>query len=257
MLLSALSASCTVMEDRGPCPCSVKVCPAEGKSFRNDCLFFSFPENENIPDAEQTLEYDRESDQTRLVSVPKGYKTLAVLEGAGEMEIESGCVLVDFGCECDSLRCWSSKVDCRFEDAVMQVRRTKHFATVYFSFENDGADRCAFRVRVRGAFCGLDLCSLEPVGGEYRFMPRPSSDDGYDFRFRVPRQADDSLELDVLELSSMKVVNVIELGKIMKEAGYDWTKAVLDDVSLLMDHVVMRIDVEVIEWAEGEKYVEV
>lgn len=256
-LLPLLSVSCTVLEDRSPCPCSVKVCPVEGKSFRGDCLFFSFPEDGSSPDSMETLEYGLGSDQTRVVSVPKGYKTLTVLEGASGMEVGGGWVQTRPGCECDSLRCWSSRVDCRYEDAVLQVGKTKHFATVHFSFEDDGAQRCVFRVRVRGACCGLDLSTLEPVRGEYLFMPEPSSGDGYDFSFRVPRQLDDSLELEVLELSSMRLVNVIQLGGIMKDAGYDWTKAELDDVRLMMDHVATRIDVEVLEWADGEEYVEV
>ncbi len=112
------------------------------------------------------------------------------------------------------------------------------------------------RIGVAGHFNGMDLRTLEPLEGEYSFIPAPATQRSYDYVFRVPRQSDDGLVLELLDAGTMMVRDSVMLGQLLVRAGYDWSKPVLDDVHVVMDHVVSLIDIDVIEWTENEMYIE-
>lgn len=244
--------SCSVIENREPCPCFVRVFPDDGRALEGVCRFFSFPEAGPVPDRSESLRFDGASAQERMVTVPKGNKILTLLEGLEGMAVDGNRLVVRPGKESDRIRCWSAETDCSGESASFPVRRTKHYATVLFSFEKSELPVCRYRVLVRGFFCGLDMRTLEPIAGDWSFMPQPLAPDAYDYSFRVPRQRGSGLVLELLDGNDLRKTDEILLGKVLEKAGYDWNKAELDDVQIVMDHVLAPLEVNVIEWKEDE-----
>lgn len=249
LVLPASLAGCSVLEDRGPCPCYVAVVAEEGHELRGSCLFFSFPEGEGVPDVMQLLEYGADpGGAEKAVPVPKGVKRLCLLKGQEGMYMEGNCIMVEKGREPDRLELWSASGDCSGETAVLRVPRTKHYATVHFSFGRSGDARCRFGLSVSGNSSGIDLLTMQAVKGSFHCVPKPVDNEGFEYEFRVPRQSDASLVLDLLDAATGGVGDRIMLGDILERSGYDWSKPVLDDVRLVMDHVATAIEVEVIGW---------
>ena len=130
------------------------------------------------------------------------------------------------------------------EFAYARVELKKQFATVFLDFKEEEEGRTDYDLLVTGAVSGADPHTLKPTEGVFRCIPEESPDRGY--RFRAPRQKDESLTL--LLQRDGETVDTIPLGELIRKAGFDWNKESLGDVSILCDLPAHSFTITVMEW---------
>lgn len=234
-----LTSSCSVKEDRTGCPC------------RLDVFFEEVPSGGIVVAASgremifEDMVGGAASWSWKEYEVPKGTVNLYGSNIPGP-------VLIEVGDEADSIYACASTVDCSGETALDTIRLCKQFATLSICFLSVEGAVMQYEPVIRGNVCGLDLNGLELVRGQFRFSPAETAAGCY--RVRIPRQADDSLAMDLVPVSGGKSADVVEIGKMIRAAGYDWSAADLEDISLVIDFAKMAITVKISPWTADFVY---
>jgi len=232
-------SSCSVKEDRTACPCWLDV-------------FF-----EDVPSRGLVLAAEGEDliwEDSVGPTASSSWKEYVVPRGRINLYGANlpGPYMIEYGEEADSLYAFNSTVDCFGEIARDTVRLHKQFATLSIVFLSGGVNTPQYYPVIRGNVCGVKTRSLSLVGGPFRFRPVETSANC--FRARIPRQSDESLVMDLMPISGGDVADVVEIGGIIKEAGYDWTAEDLEDISLVIDFARMAITVKILPWVAEYVY---
>lgn len=125
-----------------------------------------------------------------------------------------------------------------------QLRLCKQFTTVTLAFKGTEDGRDGYEIRVTGNVDGIQSPTLEPVAGPFRCVAEPDPEGG--FRFRAPRQKDNTLEAAIY--SGGGYVESIPLGELIAQAGYDWGKEDLGDIRILADLPAYTFTITVMDW---------
>lgn len=243
--------SCSIKEDRWPCPCWL-VFQSAGETPLPESGAFTvtvFPEGSSIEEKTAQVSWQSLQDNTYDVSVSKGYKVINSIMGISKQTLSGSDVIISEGMQADSLYSFSSRVECLGEEAMVPVRMDKQYATVFLRMEND-SDSYPFDLRVRGEVNGMSLLTLEPHFGRFSLDCTPFAG-GNEFRFRLPRQKDGSLVLELREKGmepGSSPLETIPLGQYIIESGFDWTKASLDDIYIGVDYARAGIRITVGDW---------
>lgn len=249
LVLSAISilSSCSIKEDRSPCPCWLDIFfssfPKEGvvlAGYTSDRVFHEIvAEGDFVDFVEYTV--------PRVMLGVSAYRTNPSITPNGKM------VLIQKGNQADSLYAHLSYVDCRGEFAIDTVCLHKQFATVYLSFENsEGESVDTYDVIVKGKVNGMDLTTLRPIEGEYEFCPQIEGNNLY--IFRLPRQKDDTLAIELYRKDNGEYVDTIDAGSLIARSGFDWNASDLQDIVICVDFAKVEIEVNVHEWDSEEIY---
>ena len=249
-LLVMTAVSCTVKEDRTPCPCWLEV------SFVDRSEIFA-PVNllgwDGVSLFDESIRAEMHPDGY-VKAVDKGVFHLVSVLGAKNQKVRDRFILIEYGNQADSVYWHCCEVDATGEFAYADVDFTKQFATVYLDIRKDPGDMNDYMFRVEGGVCGFDLLTGIPVEGAFCCEPFPVAGSAVT-TFRVPRQLDDSLMLSVsyddgLGLSSG---SSFEMGKYIASLGYDWSAAELKDIYITVDVIGGRINVGVSGWENNEE----
>lgn len=243
VLLLALS-SCSVKEDRDGCPCWMQIDLSSCSRYTDQVCLKGWTDRESVfgvhvPEEEFPLTHEEE--------VPRGMVHYCAHSDPGESSISGMSVLVREGKQAPRLYAYRADVSAYGETVTDRVSLHKQYAAVAVRIEN--ADD-SFGVTVRGRWAGLDLDTLEPVGGTFLHSPG-RTDDGV-WYFRLMRQGDDSLVMDITGRDGHTVP--YELGWMIRSTGYDWSAEDLDDIFLGVDYATGEVSVSVIPWEEGLVY---
>lgn len=228
VLLTAVLSSCSVKEDRDPCPCLLDI-------FLEDCgelterlavsawgdegrIFLDRIDTDQYPEAYQK-------------KVPKGYMNVCAYGGVRAMSLKGNSIVIPDGQPCDPVWAYrGAELDATGETAEDHVVLHKQYAVVHVRL--DSLDMLAGDTVLRavGTANGFDIATLEPVKGPYHSFAAPEGDLMH--QVSVPRQHDDSLELEVYldGVLSRKV----RIGEMIANAGYSWTKEDLDDIYITL-----------------------
>lgn len=250
MALTLLAgASCTVMEDREPCPCILgidlgRIADAHSDLPRGAVSIFQW-----IPELTGPETVDPSEGLYYEWGVPKGDVTVGVYAGAGTMKQDKGRVTVPKGSQCDSLYASSDVVACLGETSHLEPVLRKQFATIRLTMATDPGETYTYSLRVRGGWVGTDMKDLSPVAGEFEFTPAPGGKQGNVFTVRVPRQGDDSLEVDVLRPDGTS--QTFAIGEMIAGDGYSWTAADLGDIDIDLEHDKITTGVTLVPWGDG------
>lgn len=244
--LLALTA-CSVKEDRQECPCWLDVdVTGCGKITRNVTVSAWNPSqvfSEGIDVKDYPEYYER--------TVPKGYVNVSVVAGRRNQEMEGESLVIPDGAECDSLWAHRSLVDCSGEFAFDTAVLHKQFATVFLKIDNlEDGDSYPYELILRSRYDGLRLTDCSPHPGEWS-LPLRMLPDGT-FSFRVPRQGDGSLTIDIL-LDGAKI-DSYPIGEHILKAGYSWLSEDLEDIWIGMDYGRSEIHITIESWEEGVSY---
>lgn len=233
LAILALSA-CSVKADRAECPCYLTA--AFDREFAGRITLTGWQHAARVLMEEA------------LVPNAGGEFVLGIPRGVYEFCAGVGYNVISLGEQSDSLYLWSSMgpVDATGEDLYLPLSMDKQFATL----DLDMVRPCT--VSVRGRVRGVDLFTLAPLGGDFRYEPR--SGDGVHYRVRLPRQLPapegyEPLELLVLDGETGPVS--VPLGWMIEASGYDWLARSLADMEVRVDHVAREMTIRVQEWGEG------
>lgn len=214
--------SCSVKEDRSDCPCRLTVEAGKGT------VLSAWYGGQKILDNHSGGIVDR--------MVPRGIVEIVASEGRFCAEV---------GQQVDSLFAEHALVDTDGETAGHSVNLQKSFATIGLDFKDKEEGRIDYVLLVTGTVSGVDCRTLEPVDGLFRCSPEVL-EDGRGYRFRVPRQRDDSLTLVLSEKG--ETVDTIPLGVLIRKTGFDWTQGSLGDVAVVADLPASTFEVTVMAW---------
>lgn len=165
----------------------------------------------------------------------------------GEFDSEANYT-IGSGCDADSLWAFSSAVDCQGESASVRADLHKQFATITLSVSGyDKQDGYPYTLEVSGEIIGMDIRTLDPLPGDFRFIPKDNG--AGTFRFRLPRQNQDSgLSITVEDADGSEE---FPLDKWIRLAGYDWTEPDLKDIDMVLDYAKASVSVNVSGWEDG------
>lgn len=248
-ILAAVTAvvSCSVKEDRVDCPCwldyHLQECSREAitVSAWNEGQIFIEP----IDIRDYAEFYER--------TVPKGMVTTAVFSGKTRMAVRRDSLVIARGFECDSIWAHHNLVDCNWEFAHDTVRLHKQYSTVHLKMDNDKDEPYPFRLVVRSNICGLDFKTNEPLYGAFEVELKEWKNNNYEFR--IPRQADDSMTMDIYR--GEELLNTLPFGKTIAEAmreenSFTWNSLDLGDIYIGVDYARTRVTVSVEPWDSEE-----
>ena len=249
-IIAAILSSCSVKEDRTPCPSyltiyyheAVPVMQANelhtgvvttvtnsaGFRFRLNVEPSEYPEGLEVP------------------VLPKSIAIVSAIAGAVTAEIGEGVLTYRRGEEPDRIWANSEPVDCTGELAEHVVTLHKQYAVMRVTFK--GSDNYeGLRMEVAGNYNGFETETLMPVKGAFYAPVRHVSGDIWEVL--VPRQGDDGLILRLY--AGDEYLYDVAVGENIAAAGYNWAKRDLDDFEVFIDQAVPEVGVRVVDWRDG------
>ena len=209
--------SCSVKEDRGDCPpCWLTV------------------------EADNTVSVNGWFGTRSLFKVNGGFIDKKVPRGLVDVVANIGSFSAPEGQQMDSLFARRIPVDTDGESAFARVTLCKNFATIELDFKDEDDGRTVYDLLATGTVSGADARTLEPVN-----VPEPVTD-GRGYAFRVPRQKDESLRLELSNNGSP--VETIDLGYLIAKTGFDWKAESLGDIAILCDLPAHTFTITVKDW---------
>ncbi len=250
-------SSCSVKEVREDCPCLLNVdlrrafddivngpeellisvyCPQT--FYRKTYLSWNFPDSLEI-------------------KVPRGQVTVSAVSVRSGSSLRDRSLLISYGNQADSVYAFSSTVDASGESARENVELHKQYSTVYLKFlwSEEGIPSSSPGLRIKGSTNGLVTDALEPTKGAF-CIEMPSADLGGVLSFRIPRQTDKSLTLEMYDPDSQEILDEIPLGEHIDRTGYDWNAVDLQDIYIEIDCSQTEVTVSVSEWNSETPFTE-
>ena len=145
------------------------------------------------------------------------------------------------------------------DTALVPVEFTKEYCriTVWIVPFEEGGEDCPVRITARAHTAGIDLESGQPVAGIYRYSPEERAP-GL-FSFIVPRQADESLTLELTPKRPGENPLPENLGSLLlwpylsRSDGFSWQLRNLPDADIELDIRRSEVQVSLTEWISGEE----
>lgn len=243
LLFVAGAPSCSVKEDRTPCPCYLQVSFTDPEASGPVILL---GRGETTSFREQARVEDCRPYWTRPVD--KGILDFFACKGIRQASVDGSRVTIPEGGQADSLYAFSAQVDATGEFAPVPVTLHKQFATVFLDIRKTAGELPDYRFSVTGNTCGTNLQDHSPIPGPFYFSPSAREGDAIVF-FRLPRQADDSLSLSVRYGDAAP--SVFPLGELIRDTGYSWKTEDLQDIYVSIDLTRGKILVVVGDWENG------
>lgn len=261
MLLAAGSlaaGSCTVREDRQPCPCYLDMDYREllaadlfsGEPGMVDVALFH-PElaghsTYSLGTCPEMEEQAVSRDTVRVVAVvgsrlPEGFPQLGTK------------ICYEAGNQMDSLYVHTGLVDCAAESALCVLRPLKQFSTLTLTDGEGGAMLRQYNLVVRGATCGLDAADLSAVDGPYLYTVQDYDRNG-GISVRIPRQKERGLMLDFYDKTTYQRLFSTPLGLYLFDAGYDPDAPELSDYAFQIDFERALVYLRIADWEDEYVY---
>jgi hypothetical protein len=245
--LAIIVTSCSVKEDRTPCPCWLGIHITPSLEHSRDLTVSAWDQDRIFAQTVSVADYPDEYEHT----VPKGHVTVAAYCGRRTSAEEGGRIIIPHGCESDPVWAHLSLVDCTGEFARDTVQMCKQWATVHLKIENTSEDRYPYSLAVVSDVCGIDLRDLSPISGPFRYGLELDSDENCSFR--LPRQRDDSRAVITVS-SDGERLDDLPLYQWIEATGYSWHDRNLKDIYIGVDYVRAEVTIVIQGWAEGESY---
>lgn len=249
--LAIASVSCSVLENRGECPCWVSADVSCIDPIKTDAPFGSitllFENDDGFAYMDEITCEDLDSSSVKTYTVPRALTDIVALSGNGEFSPSGPIFLpVSVVTGYPELYSWHRRSDLLGEEATIKPLPHKQHCVVHITLtdmfcpENGGLSIC-----VRGDVGGLNLYTLRPVEGNFE-QELPVGGDGR-VDVVIPRQYSwnrlgASVFRDGMEISAA------DISQLMKEAGYDWEKEDLDDISLTIENFYIGAEVKICPW---------
>ncbi len=248
--------SCSVKEYRDDCPCYLSL-----------DLRRAFDDIVNAPEELMVSVYSPETCYRETftpgscpdsieIRVPRGEVTVSALTVRSSRSVKDRSLLIAYGDQADSIYAFSAVVDTGGEQARERVDLHKQYSTVYLKFlwpEGGDSPSGIPKLKVRGGTNGLSIDVLAPSRGAF-CIELPEQDPRQPHRFRIPRQSDKSLALEIYDRSSDTLIDNVALGDHIDLTGYDWNAEDLKDIYIEIDYTKTDAVVTVEEWDGGDSF---
>lgn len=243
----------TVKEDRTDCPCTLNVnlddfaLHCDSRSVMVQVMGEQLIQKTVNPQDYIGHGYD--------VEVKRRMNRVSVVSGLDASVVTGDTLAVAEGVEADALYVFSEMVQCEGELASVVAAPLKKWCDVHIVIVGEGTPDNYLCDIVLSAECrGMSLSTGYPSRGEYRALATRTK--AGELVVRLPRQEESVVRLDFYERNesreyeSSEAVFNMEIGSLMNQQGYDWSKDNLDDIYVYVDHTRMTAIVEVSGWIE-------
>ena len=263
-----LSCHSLVLENRNDCPSMLLFDIENAADFDgvNHVHIAAYSETEEVFLTSDTTLVENIQDQSFYLKVKK----LDTVKGYGIMGFEGARKegpfqwVVDEGDNYVPLfRFAYDKVPSPDESVLIPVEFVKDFCRVTIRFTHfdlfwNTGGRFPFRLAVTGHTTGIDASTGIPVKGKFSYEPEEEA--GGMFRFIVPRQADQVLNLELYGIPELGqeegLADSFNLWNLFQEQPeFSWEAKNLADVTLEFDYVQAAFSITVAEWEEGDNLV--
>jgi len=255
LIVTLLSPSCSVKESRTACPCYTSVAV-------DDFILAGFAEAAVSFSSDRLLRREMISlqqyeDVGYLIALARRSNRAAVVAGLDNAVVRGDSLMTPYGLEADPIWLYSEKFICEGDEHRINARPHKQYCRleiVVTGLSPGALYDCAFRVKAE--CCGLDLYGRQALAGDYCAMAARSSTG--DFLVRIPRQAENRLSLELLHIGNPdEPLLTIELDRKLEEAGYDWMREDLRDVSVEIDYAGTEVNLKIIDWDSDDIFKEI
>ena len=235
--------ACSIKEGRRECPCWVEVYLSECRPHTDLVQMVWWEEGGRSSAAVAAV-----SDDIYLREMPRSRIGYSAWCGVSALTKATALALViPEGEQADPVLSYSAELDARCESVRDTIRLRKQYCRVTMRFtEASLMGDPEATVTVKGHWNGWTLGDWDPLRGAFRCAADRIS--GLEWTVMVPRQGDDSLELEAF---APGVSGTLPLGVFLAAAGYDWGAYNLPDVVLDIDWVAWKIMITVQEWGNG------
>lgn len=180
-------------------------------------------------------------------SLRKGAYEFLSFFGVDEANDDGHTLIMPVGHQCDSLYAFHCKVELE-ERAFVDIEMKKQFATVHVDLDQTAPGMAYLRFVAEADYNGFDLRDFSPVKGEFSY-PFEVGDNSRIATFRVPRQGDDKLRLQIYTPEGIFLKEIV-LGEYIRDLGYSWKSDELQDIFLFLDFQYGIMSIRVADWDE-------
>ncbi|MBR5018476.1 MAG: hypothetical protein IKX53_02435 [Bacteroidales bacterium] len=249
-----LCLSCTVLEDRVPCPCYLDIdyrevlAAAWGEQWEG-CVDVTlrapepvWSENRRMGECPDIEEVAVEKARILVVGLVHN-RPMRDFLGAGTQ------LVYEAGNQIDSLYVHTEEVDCTGEEAHSILRPHKQFSTLFITDEA-GGDLCRpYNLVIRGTTCGFDAADFSAIDGTYLYTVQEKDGTGR-ISVRVPRQKRSDLVLEFWDKEDHLKRFSSPVGLYLFAAGYDPDAPDLPDYEIRIDFRQALLYLRVSDWEE-------
>lgn len=233
-------SSCFVKEDRTLCPCWLDVDISQMPGGRVSMGL--------IRGGEIRFQDLQQRQEPYEVTCSRDVEGVVFLGGKFRNP-ENGMLAIPEGEQADSVFACNMAVDARCERVHVKATGQRQFATISLTMEiPDGMAEYPFDIVVEGNSKGWNLPDMSAVPGRYRYEPARTGSDS--FVFRVPRQCDSSLKIDMV--CDGRKVDSVDIGKIIAQSGYDWSAPSLESIDMQINFTDEYCSISVSSWTESK-----
>lgn len=225
--LIVLLQSCTIKEDRGPCPCHLNVDISNCYDYTERIMLSAWRyEAENLFTDKIKLK-DYPGMYTRKVD--KGSLYVCAISGYDSMVIKNGTAVIPEGEDCPEVMAYKGgMLDASGDSADEKVTLHKQYSRIRFLTDEQTENMGDLTFRVTGNVNGFDLSTLTPVIGSFNALAL-KDEDGIRSLI-VPRQNDDDLTLEIYKDGVL--YGTVGIGEEIRDSGYSWEDEDLRDIYL-------------------------
>lgn len=225
--VAVLLQSCTIKEDRGPCPCHLSVDISSCSDHTERIMLSAWrygPEN-LFTDKIKLRDY--QGIYTRKVD--KGSLYVCAFSGYESMVIKNGIAVIPQGEDCPEVMAFKGgMLDASGDSAEEKITLHKQYSRIRFLTDELTESMGDLIFRVTGNVNGFDLSTLTPVKGSFSAFALEDQDGIRSLR--VPRQNDDNLTLEIYRDGVLYAT--VGIGEKIRESGYSWEDGDLRDIYL-------------------------
>lgn len=254
------SASC-VKESREHCPCYLNF--AHDGFCNNGYLdnLSLYVVEEGGRSSMKTYRVEDMITDDCFVEVKRGDLNVYGLVGLSTMvHHDEHFLTIPYGQQCDSIMSFYDRVAAHGERAKVYGAINKLYARVKMTIKFPDVEGKVV-VKVVGNTCGLDMRTTKGLKGPFMCLAEHL---GHGLHtFRVPRQSDNSLILEIwevpadssadTELEEGRKLSFLNLGEMVTEKlEYDWNEEYLADIDLDVDFVKSIVTISIKDWDRVE-----
>lgn len=246
-----LLCSCSVKEDRTPCPGYLFVSFVDGDKYPGRIGMIGYADGEQIF---HDSVFAAECDPYWIKAVRKNIIRLGSYTGIDQSYCREHSIVIEQGNQADSTYSFFQEVDCLGDEAYVDVTFHKQFCTVHLDIDQSAEDMQRFIFEVTGNSCGFDVLSFKPVAGPFHFEPKAVEGERV-VDFRIPRQKDMELKLKLWYVNPRTGIKedmgVYPLASYIAKTGYDWETEDLQDVYIRIGLTIGSVTVSIQGWEDG------
>lgn len=265
VLIAPAGCRRVIFEDRSVCPSSLYFTITNEDLFKvSDTVYakvYCQPEDIRAGEATTSIKEIVEQDFWFKVKKSEEWSGYGLLGVNKSHLVHDSDWIIDEGEQGDPLFRFAYRVPGHEERYVAPVEFVKEHARVTVKFIHlDGfvrsGGRFPFSLVIKGNTCGVDAKTGLPITGPFRYEPEEDPDGT--FRFILPRQADNALEMEFWAKPGLYeregLVDTFSLSALFRQqASVDWEAKNLPDIYLEIDYAESVYNITAIGWEEEKE----